>query len=139
MSDPINISGPDFAKEGIECSALEEGKPVAGHVNGEAVLIVRRGAGFFAIGAACTHYGGPLADGIVEAGTIRCPWHHARFDLATGEASGPPALNALPCYPVELRGGRIYVAGGARAASSAPGGNPRGPSTGGPRSVAIIG
>jgi len=139
MGEPIGIGGPDFAQDGIACSALEEGKPVAGQANGEAVLIVRRGEGFFAIGAACTHYGAPLADGIVEGGTIRCPWHHARFELATGEASGPPALDAIPCFPVERRGDRLFVLPRPKDPSKAPGGNPVRSASGGPQSVAIVG
>ncbi len=139
MGEAIEVGGPDFAIDGIACSALEEGKPVAGQANGEPVLIVRRGEAFFAIGAACSHYGAPLADGIVEAGTIRCPWHHARFELATGEASGPPALNAIPCFPLERRGDRLYVVGGPGGQAAAPGGNPRRSASGGPQSVAIVG
>lgn len=139
MGEPIKIDGPDLVKDGIAWPKLEEGRPVAGHVNGEAVLVVRRGEGFFAIGAACSHYGAPLADGIVEGCTIRCPWHHARFDLATGEASGPPALDAIPCFPVERRGDRVFVNGPARVPSTAPGGNPISSASGGPESVAIVG
>ena len=139
MSEPAETTGPDFAKDGIAFSELEEGKPVAGQVNGEAVLIVRWGQACFAVGAICTHYGAPLIDGIVEGETIRCPWHHARFELTTGEASGPPALNAIPCFQVERRDDRIYVLGRSNAGATAPGDNPRRSTAGGPRSVAIVG
>ena len=139
MSEPIEVSGPDLALEGIAWSALEEGAPVAAHVGDTPVLIVRRGAAAFVIGAACSHYGAPLADGIVEGATIRCPWHHARFDLATGEACAPPALDAIPCFPVERRGDRAFVTGAARARPATPGGNPLRSSAGGPRSVTIVG
>ena len=135
----MEISGPDFTHDGIACSELREGRPVAGQANGEAVLIIRRGEAFFAIGAACTHYGAPLIDGIVEGETIRCPWHHARFELSTGEASSPPALNAIPCFPIEQRGGRIYVLARPSNHSTSPGGNPRRSTSGGPQSIAIVG
>lgn len=139
MDKPLENPGPDLGRDGVPCADLKEGQPLAGQVDGTAVLVVRRGEAFFAVGAACTHYGAPLADGIVEGLTIRCPWHHARFDLATGEASAPPALDAIACFPVERRGDRLFVSAGAVAPQRAPGGNPRRQTSGGPESVAIVG
>ena len=81
------LTGPDLA-EGIELSELEEGKPLRAHARGESLVCVRRGNEVFVTGGSCTHYGGPIAEGLVVDGTIRCPWHHACFSLETGEAIG---------------------------------------------------
>ena len=63
----------------------------------------------FVFGATCTHYGGPLAEGLVFGETIRCPWHHARFSLRTGEAEAAPALNPVSCFIVQRAGGKVRV------------------------------
>ena len=63
----------------------------------------------FAVSPHCTHYQGPLAEGLVAGPTVRCPWHHARFDLRTGEAVGAPAINAIGCWEIEQRDGLISV------------------------------
>jgi NADPH-dependent 2,4-dienoyl-CoA reductase/sulfur reductase-like enzyme/nitrite reductase/ring-hydroxylating ferredoxin subunit len=119
--------GPDLAKGG----AFEDfaGGKLVGHVGDEEVLLVRSGAEVFAIGAHCSHYHGPLAEGIVVGESVRCPWHHACFDLRTGEAVRAPALSALTCWNVEQRDGRVFVKGkreqpkprGRAAAADAPG------------------
>ena len=104
------LEGPDFEK-GCEIEKVADGEMLLGHAFGEPVLLARRGDELFAIGATCTHYGGPLAKGLMVDCTVRCPWHHARFDLRTGEAIAAPALNDVACYNIEKRGERFFVSG----------------------------
>src|SRR6478672_3661164 len=103
-----NPPGPDLVV-GISVEDLADGSMLTGHVGEEAVLLARRGVEFFAIGANCSHYGGPLADGLMVDDTVRCPWHHACFSLRTGEALRAPALSPVICWSVENRDGRILV------------------------------
>jgi NADPH-dependent 2,4-dienoyl-CoA reductase/sulfur reductase-like enzyme/nitrite reductase/ring-hydroxylating ferredoxin subunit len=99
---------PDL-KNGIPEDNLADGAMLVAQVGDEAVLLARRGAEIFAIGATCTHYGGPLGEGLIVEDTVRCPWHHACFSLRTGEALAAPALNATSCWRAERRDGRIFV------------------------------
>lgn len=108
MAHEQTLNGPDLAA-GVPLSDLADGGMLLGHAHGEAVLLARRGNEVFALGAACTHYGGPLAEGIVVGETVRCPWHHACFSLRTGEALGAPALNPVPCWNVAREGDRVRV------------------------------
>src|SRR5215831_3935968 len=104
------LEGPDFEK-GYEIGNVSDGEMLLGQAFGEPVLVARRGEELFAIGATCTHYGGPLAKGLMVNCTVHCPWHHARFDLRTGEAIAAPALNNVACYSIEKRGERFFVTG----------------------------
>jgi apoptosis-inducing factor 3 len=101
-------SGPDLA-EGVALADLADGGKLVGHAGGKSILLVRRGKDVFAVGAQCTHYNGPLGDGLVVGETVRCPWHHACFDLRTGEALRAPALSPVACWRVEQRDGKIFV------------------------------
>src|SRR5262249_7477660 len=101
-------SGPDLAG-GISVDDISDGSMLAGHVGEEPILLARRGNEFFAIDAKCSHYGGPLAEGLMVEDTVRCPWHHACFSLRTGEALRAPALTPVTCWAVELRDGKLFV------------------------------
>jgi NADPH-dependent 2,4-dienoyl-CoA reductase/sulfur reductase-like enzyme/nitrite reductase/ring-hydroxylating ferredoxin subunit len=109
MSSNIEMpEGPDLST-GVKLGSLANGGMLAGHVHGEPALLIRQGRDFFAVGATCTHYGGPLAKGLIEGETVRCPWHHACFSLRTGEALRAPALNPLPRWRVEVQDGVVFV------------------------------
>ncbi len=104
------LEGTDFEK-GCDIEKVPDGGMLLGHAFGEAVLVARRGDELFSIGATCTHYGGPLAKGLMVGCTVHCPWHHARFDLRTGEAIAAPALNNVPRYKLDKRGDQFFVTG----------------------------
>ena len=123
MGSETKLSGPDL-KQGVASDSLAEGKTLVGHADGEAVLLARRGHEIFAIGATCTHYSGPLGEGVFEGDTVRCPWHHACFNVRTGTAEHAPALNAVACWNVREDGGKIVVLG-KKPSPGAPGGNAR--------------
>src|SRR5215813_10095321 len=99
---------PDLTN-GIPEGDLADDTMLVGQVGDEAVLLARRGREVFAIGATCTHYGGPLGEGLIVDDTVRCPWHHARFSLRSGEAIAAPALNAVSCWNVQREGERVRV------------------------------
>lgn len=104
------LEGPDL-KAGVDAAAIAPGGKLLGHADGEPVLLARIDDDYVAIGASCTHYSGPLAEGVIVGEEIRCPWHHACFSLRTGEALRSPALNPVACWNVERRGGRVVVTG----------------------------
>jgi NADPH-dependent 2,4-dienoyl-CoA reductase/sulfur reductase-like enzyme/nitrite reductase/ring-hydroxylating ferredoxin subunit len=94
---------------GVRIGDLRDGGVLRGTVGKEAVVLVRKGERVFAVGARCTHYHGALEEGLVVGDTLRCPLHHACFDLATGEALRAPALDPIPCWNVERRGEMVFV------------------------------
>ena len=102
------LTGPDLAK-GVEISSLGAGEMITGHAFGEPVLLAHVEPNWFAVGAKCTHYSATLSDGILVGETIRCPWHHACFELRNGSASHAPALNDLPAYDVVLENNIVRV------------------------------
>ena len=132
--DKTKRNSADFA-QGISLDQLPDGGRLVGHFNSEDVLLVRSGDEIFAVSPHCTHYNGPLAEGLVVGDTVRCPWHHACFDLRTGEALRAPALTPITCWEVELRDGTIRVSH--KRERSKP--KPRGKGVAQPEKIVIIG
>jgi apoptosis-inducing factor 3 len=124
---------PDF-RGGMEIRDILDGAIVAGRVDAEEAILVRRGEEFFAVGAQCTHYHGALANGLAVDDTIRCPLHHACFSLRSGVALRAPALDPIACWRVERIGTKVFVRERKlESKPSAPGGGTL------PSSVIIIG
>src|ERR1700686_3876686 len=94
---------------GVALTDLPDGAMIFGKIGDDDVLLVRRGEEFFAVGAHCTHYHGPLAEGLVAGDSLRCPWHHACFNMRTGEALRAPALDPIACWRVERIGETVFV------------------------------
>ncbi len=132
MSGKRKLTGPDLTA-GMAIAALPEGGMLGGYVGDETVLVAKLSGRLLALSAKCTHYGGPLDKGLVIGDTVRCPWHHARFDLATGEAVGAPALDPVGCWRVDVENGKLYV-----RERTAPPVLPRRPARS-PSSVVIVG
>ncbi len=76
---------------------------------GRAVALFNVNGVVHAIDGTCTHRGGPLGEGRLQDGVVTCPWHGARFDVATGEVLGPPAPQGVAVYRVVLEDGAIKV------------------------------
>jgi apoptosis-inducing factor 3 len=131
------VVAPDFAS-GVAVERVPDGGMIQGKVGGEEVILARRGAEFFAVGAKCSHYGGPLGKGLIVADEVRCPLHHACFSLRTGAVLRTPAFDPIPCWRVERIGASVFVRDKlpapvrAAAAGSTSGSKP-------PASVVIVG
>src|SRR5437660_9917060 len=131
MAETPETNKPYF-RNGFPIRDLLDGSMILGQADGEELVLGRRGDEFFAIGAHCTHYGGPIGEGLIVGDTVRCPWHHACFSLRNGEALRAPALDPVPCWRIERLGDKIFVR------EKLPPPTPK-RATEGPSSVVIVG
>ncbi len=136
MSAASDGDRPDLTR-GVAASEIADGGMVLGRVGDEDVLLARTGEDWFAVGAHCSHYHGPLADGLVVGDTVRCPLHHACFSLRSGAALSAPALEPIPCWRVERQGDTVFVR--EKRPAPRPARAAAAPASGTPRSVVIIG
>jgi len=90
-------------------SEINDGEMKEVQVGTTPVLLARVSGKCYALGAHCTHYGAPLAEGALSGNRIVCPWHHACFNAQNGDLEEPPALDSLPNYPVRIDGDDIFV------------------------------
>ena len=87
---------------------LLDGQARVVEVAGRSIALFRSGGRVYATDSACAHRGGPLAEGMIEAESVVCPWHGFRFSLLDGACSSNPMLR-LTCYPVRLDGDDVEI------------------------------
>lgn len=119
---------------GIERASVPRGSFVVGHVDEERVLLAHLDDGFHAVSATCTHYGADLGGGLLVGSEVRCPCHHASFDLRTGAALRSPAVRRLNAWHAEVKVGRVLVTRKKEPSTTLPG-----PRAGGIRRIVIVG
>ncbi|MEM6785505.1 MAG: FAD-dependent oxidoreductase, partial [Bacteroidota bacterium] len=90
-------------------SDLAEGEMKEIEIADTKLLLSNVGGQFFATSAFCTHYGAPLATGVLAGPKVICPWHHAVFDVTDGALDEPPALDALARFETVVEDGDVFV------------------------------
>jgi nitrite reductase/ring-hydroxylating ferredoxin subunit len=86
-----------------------EGHPVRVVAGAQPVAVFRVGNTLYAIGARCTHVGGPLDQGAVNGTQVTCPWHHSVFDVRDGQVVRGPATRAVASYRVRVEGETLIL------------------------------
>ncbi|MEP6798642.1 MAG: thiamine pyrophosphate-binding protein, partial [Lapillicoccus sp.] len=86
----------------------DEGRVLSIEVDGRSVAMARCGDRLGALANHCPHQGGPLGEGSIEKGLLRCPWHGYDYDPITGQPPGGFS-DAVPSFPVEQRPDGVYV------------------------------
>ena len=105
----MNNSAKRDLKAGVAIDEIADSGMLSGQIDGEDALLLRQGGELFAVGALCTHYHADLAGGLLAGTVLRCPMHHAQFDIRTGQALCAPAFDALPCWHVHRIGNRVFA------------------------------
>ena len=83
---------------------LPDGHVLAVEVGGIALALVRDGEHVYAIQDACSHADVALSEGELSGCMLECWLHGSQFDVRTGEPTSPPAIDAVPIYPVRIVG-----------------------------------
>jgi nitrite reductase/ring-hydroxylating ferredoxin subunit/uncharacterized membrane protein len=101
--------GPeDFVAVG-SAADFPEGEMRRVDAGGMPALVVRRENRVFAIGAVCSHAGGPLDEGTLVGTRVTCPWHGSEFCVTSGRVTGGPATFDQPEFVVREQEGRVEL------------------------------
>ncbi|XP_041349641.1 apoptosis-inducing factor 3-like [Gigantopelta aegis] len=101
------MSGVEY----VVCDAeeLKDGEMKEVEVGSRKALLVREGGNYYAVGPKCSHFGAPLASGVLCNGRVRCPWHGACFNIKTGDIEDFPGLDSIPKFDVSVKNGKVFV------------------------------
>src|SRR4051812_16706404 len=103
----MNTPSPDFVRAG-SLAELRAKRRLVLHGPHRPILVIYDGGRVSAVDNRCPHMGFPLERGSIQDGILTCPWHHARFDLASG-CTFDLWADDVPTCPVELRAGEVWV------------------------------
>ncbi|CAN5801277.1 hypothetical protein BH20ACT7_BH20ACT7_20870 [soil metagenome] len=103
--DPLE----DWTSTDLAAAAVPDHAPVTAQAGERQIMLARHDGEIVAYDAVCTHAGGPLGDGTIVDGCVRCPWHGSMFSLADGSVVEAPATTPQPRYDVRLSGGLVEV------------------------------
>lgn len=115
FAEQIGVNHAAFASLPTDFAAvlpeneLQENEPKLVTHNGLRIVLVRRGSRIHALYERCSHMGGPLSQGALEDGSIRCPWHGSRFSLEDGSVCEGPATSPVPCFETRVANGMIEI------------------------------
>ena len=106
-----NLRQRSVPREVVQVAAIIVGSVLgtilAGVVKGRSFAVFSQGGKFFVIDDVCPHRGGSLGEGLVDAaGTVACPWHGWRFNIATGQSPVNPTAR-VPCFNVRVEAGWV--------------------------------
>lgn len=99
---------PEFVKV-ANTDEIQPGQAKLVEVNGTEIALFNIQGAFHAIDNTCAHVGGPLCEGEISGSEVTCPWHGAVFEVTTGQAVGPPAMEAVNRYNLRIDGGNIEI------------------------------
>jgi nitrite reductase/ring-hydroxylating ferredoxin subunit/uncharacterized membrane protein len=103
------VDGDDWHDVGAYDDLVPD-QPIGVDIGDARVVVVRHQTEVFALAATCTHAGGPLDEGTIVEGAIKCPWHGSEFCLRDGAVERGPATTPEPTYVTRIRAGRVEIA-----------------------------
>ena len=102
-------TGPEAFTPVLAAHEIAEGQMRQVEVAGTPILLARQHGHLYALGATCAHFGGPLDEGTLAEGTVRCPWHGSCFALADGRVVDGPATYPQPWFETRIQHGQIEI------------------------------
>lgn len=104
------VKGMIRFRKGACVDDVPEGRGVALEIEGKRIALFNIEGQFFAVEATCSQHGAPLTKGVIQEGTLCCPWHGVAFDVARGVCMAFPAERSAARYDVKVEGRDILVA-----------------------------
>lgn len=103
------FDGPEEWTAVLDEPELAERQPRCADSSGKKVLLYREEGEIYAIGAVCSHAGGPLHDGELDGPFVECPWHQSVFDLRDGSIKHGPATQPQATFDARIHDGKVEI------------------------------